>query len=153
MLLLIRTQLIFSFHHCRKNGTKYYILRIYFHAAARGTISFFTLKIINTLNENHLTQRGAFDIDTESTHGQPGSCRVRPLNVYHGLGYMLWIRCLGGKRLLAASYALHRNLIGEGSTICRLFSTQQRSNVFSSDAWPAPATNHRLSCQHCSPCA
>ena len=32
---------------------------------------------------------------------------------------------------------------------CRLFSTQQRPNVFVSDAWRAPATYHRSFCEHC----
>ena len=32
---------------------------------------------------------------------------------------------------------------------CRLFSTQQRLNVFVSDAWSAPATYHRPFCEHC----
>ena len=32
---------------------------------------------------------------------------------------------------------------------CRLFSTQQRPNVFVSDVWPAPATYHRSFCEHC----
>ena len=32
---------------------------------------------------------------------------------------------------------------------CRLFSTNQRPNVFVSDAWPAPATYHRPRCEHC----
>ena len=32
---------------------------------------------------------------------------------------------------------------------CCLFSTQQRPNVFVSDAWPAPATYHRSFCEHC----
>ena len=57
----------------------------------------------------------------------------------------------------AASNALLPNLkkglffaIGEGSeNFCRLFSTQQRPNVFVSDAWPAPATYHRSFCEHC----
>ena len=32
---------------------------------------------------------------------------------------------------------------------CRLFSTQQRPNVYVSNAWPAPATYHWWSCEHC----
>ena len=31
---------------------------------------------------------------------------------------------------------------------CRLFSTQQRPNVFVSDTWPAPVTYHRSFCEH-----
>ena len=56
----------------------------------------------------------------------------------------------------AASNAVLPNLktglffaIGEGSRIfCRLFSAQQRPNVFVSDPWPAPATYHRSFCEH-----
>ena len=40
----------------------------------------------------------------------------------------------------------HRRRIGK---FCRLFSTQQRPNVFVSDAWPAPTTYHRSFCEHC----
>ena len=32
---------------------------------------------------------------------------------------------------------------------CRLFSTQQRPNMFVSDSSPAPATYHRSFCEHC----
>ena len=40
----------------------------------------------------------------------------------------------------------HRRAI---ENFCCLFSTQQRPNVFVSDAWPAPATYHRSFCEHC----
>ena len=42
--------------------------------------------------------------------------------------------------------------IGEGSRIfaaCFLPGTQQRLNLFVSDAWPAPATYNRPFCEHC----
>ena len=62
------------------------------------------------------------DLDVEATHGQPGSCRARPVNVDDGLEDIKWIRGLGGEKLPAASYALLPNLkksqffaIGEGS--------------------------------------
>ena len=38
---------------------------------------------------------------------------------------------------------MQSELIGEGSRFSRLFSLQQRSNVFVSNAWPAPAAYHR----------
>ena len=86
----------------------------------------------------------------ESTHGQPGSCRARPVNVDDGLEDLRRIRGLGGKKLPTASYALLPNLkkdlffaIGEGSISFSPVSKQQRPNVFVSDAWPAPATYHR----------
>ena len=60
----------------------------------------------------------------EATHGQPGSCRARPVNVDDGLEDIRWIRGLGGEKLPAASNALLSNLkkglffaIGEGSRI------------------------------------
>ena len=79
------------------------------------------------------------------------------MNVDDCLEGIRWIRGLGGEKLPAASNALLPNLkkglffaIGEGSeNFCRLFSTQQRPNVFVSDAWPAPATYHRSFCEHC----
>ena len=71
------------------------------------------------------------------THGQPGSCRARPVNVEYGHEDIRWIRGLASEKLPAASYALlpylkrvyfcHRRGI---ENFCRLFSTQQRPNVF-----------------------
>ena len=59
----------------------------------------------------------------------------------------------------ATFYALLPNMkkglffaMGEGSRIfvaCFLPGTQQRPNVFVSDAWPAPATYHRSFCENC----
>ena len=57
----------------------------------------------------------------------------------------------------AASYALFPNLKKRPifchrrgiDNFCRLFSTQQRPNVFVSDAWPAPATYHRSFSEQC----
>ena len=58
--------------------------------------------------------------------------------------------------MTGASYALlpnlkkiyfwHRRGI---ENLCRLFSTHQRPNVFVSNAWPAPATYHRLRSERC----
>ena len=108
-------------------------------------------------DQKHLTRRYAFDLDRESTHGQHASCRARPVNVNDGLEDIRWIRGLGGEKLLTASYALLPNLKKKciffanevGSRFCRLFSTQQRPNVFVSDTSPAPATFHRSFCEHC----
>ena len=80
------------------------------------------------------------------------------MNVDDGLEDIRWICGLGGKKLPAASSALLSNLekglffaIGEGyvDNFCRLFGTKQRPNVFVSDARPAPASYHRLLCEHC----
>ena len=107
-------------------------------------------------DQKQLTRRQAFDLDIGATHGQPGSCRARPVNV-DGLEDIRWIRGLGGEKLPAASNAPLSNLekglffaIGEGSRFfCHLFSTQQRPNVFVSEARPAPATYHPSFCEHC----
>ena len=105
-------------------------------------------------DQKQLARRTALDLDIEATHGPPGSCRARPVNVDDGLEGIRLIRGLEGETLPAASNALLPNLkkgrffaVGEGSSFfCRLFSTQQRPNVFVSDAWPAPATCHRSFC-------
>ena len=55
-------------------------------------------------------RRSTFDLDIESTHGKPATCRARPMNVNDGLEDIRWIRALGGERLPAASYALSLNL-------------------------------------------
>ena len=107
-------------------------------------------------DQKQLTRRQAFDLDIGATHGQPGSCRARPVNV-DGLEDIRWIRGLGGEKLPAASNALLSNL-KKGlvfchrrgiENFCRLFRTQQRPKVVVSDAWPAPATYHRSFCEHC----
>ena len=79
-----------------------------------------------------------FDLDIESTHGQPALCRARPVNVDDELEEIRWIRGLRGERLPAASYALLPNLkkglffaIGEGFEISsRLVSTHPSTNIF-----------------------
>ena len=53
----------------------------------------------------HPSRRYTFDIDVESTHGQPASCRARPVNI-DDFQNSMWIRGLGGERLPAMSYAL-----------------------------------------------
>ena len=74
-------------------------------------------------DQQQLTRRSTFDLDIESTHGQPGSCRARPVNVKDDLEHVRWIRGLGGEKLSTASYALLPNLkkgllfaTGEGPT-------------------------------------
>ena len=95
----------------------------------------FTLNIVKTLIKDNLTQRQTFDLDIESTHGQPASCRARPMNVDDGLEDIRWGRRLGGERSPTASYALLPNLknglffaIGEGSRffiVCFLHTSCQ----------------------------
>ena len=89
-----------------KTGEKRCFFNLLVHAAARSAICVFTLKIVNTLIKNNLTRRYTFDLDIDSAHGKPASCRTRPMNVDGGLGDMRRIRGLGGERLPAAFYAL-----------------------------------------------
>ena len=127
---------------------------LFVHAAARSGICVFTLNIVKTLIKDNLTQRQTFDLDIESTHGQPASCRARPMNVDDGLEDIRWGRRLGGEWSPTASYALLPNLKNRSifwqrrgiEIFYRLFSTQQRPNVFVADAWPATATYHRQFC-------
>ena len=58
----------------------------------------------------HPSRRYTFDIDLASTHGQPASCRARPVNIDDDIQNSMWICGLGGERLLAMSYALCPNL-------------------------------------------
>jgi len=46
----------------------------------------------------------------EATHGQPASCRARPVNVDDGLEDIRRIRGVGGEELPAASYSFVQNL-------------------------------------------
>ena len=121
------------------------IIYIYIYipnAGACGGTCAFTWKIVDTLIKNS-SRDDRPSIYIESIHGQPGSCRARPVNVDDGLEDIRWIRGLGGEMLPAASYVLlpnlekvcfcHRRGIDR---FCRLFSTHPWTNVFVSDAWP-----------------
>ena len=86
----------------------------------------------------------------EPTHGPPGSCRARPVNVDDGLEDIRWIRGLGGEKLPAASYAILPNLkkcpfyaIGEGSrnfVACFLHSSAQMCLYQTPGRCPPPIT-------------
>ena len=82
-----------------KNGQdSIYCSFVFFvHAAARGAICVFTLKLVNTLIKNKLTRRYTFDLDIQSTHRQPALCRARLKNVDDDLQDIRWIPDLGGK--------------------------------------------------------
>ena len=69
----------------------------------------------------HTSRQYCFDLDTETTHGQPASCRARPVNI-DDLQNSKRIHFLGGERLPVMSYAFCPNLkkclffaIGDGS--------------------------------------
>ena len=53
----------------------------------------------------HTSRRYTFDLDIDSTRGQPASCRAKPVNLDH-LENSTWIHDLGGERLPAVSCAL-----------------------------------------------
>ena len=101
-------------------------------------------------DQKQLTRRQDFDLDIEATHGQPGSCRTRPVNVGDGFEDIGWIRGLGGEKLPAASYALLPNLkkglflaIGEEWTIfdaCFLHSSAQMCLYQAPGRRPPPIT-------------
>ena len=81
----------------------------------------------------HTSRRNSFDLDIESTRGQPASCRARPVNIDDELENSMWIHGLGGETLPAVSYALFPNLekylffaIGQGSrffVVCFLYTS------------------------------
>ena len=54
----------------------------------------------------HTSRRYTFDLDIESTHGQPASCRARPVNIDDHLENSMWTHGVGGERLPAVSYVL-----------------------------------------------
>ena len=86
------------------------VLFIFVHVAARGATCIFTSKKFNTRIKSKLTRRYTFDLDKESTHGQPASCRAKPMKVDDGLEHIGRIRGLGGERLPAVSHALLPNV-------------------------------------------
>ena len=94
----------------------------------------------------HASRRYTFDLDIESTRGQPASCWARPVNIDDHLETSMLILRTLLKR--AKTYFCHRRGI---EIFGRLLSTHERPNVFFSDAWQAPATYHRSSCEHCVP--
>ena len=82
------------------------LIVLFVHAAVRGGTCAFTLKMVDTLIKSSSRDDKAFDLDIESTYGQPASCRARPVIADDGLADIRWIRGLGGENLPAASYAL-----------------------------------------------
>ena len=87
-------------------------------------------------DQKQLTRRQTFELDTQATHGQPGSCRARPVNVDDGLEDIRWYRGLGSEKLPAASDALLPSLkkrrffaIGESSRIFVACSYKKLKNI------------------------
>ena len=109
---------------------KYYV-EVFVHAAARGGTCAFTLKIVKHAAQKQLTRRQTFDLDIESTHDQPVSCRTRTMNADDGREDVRLVRGLGGARLPVASYALLSNL-KKRSIFCHLreIGTCSHESVF-----------------------
>ena len=111
-----------SYRRYGENGEKTFFLTIICSRFCTRRNLRFHVKNCQHADQKQLTRRLAFDLDIESTHGQPALCRARPVNVDDGLEDIRWIRGLGGEKLPAVSYALPPNLkkslffaIGEGS--------------------------------------
>ena len=79
-------------------------------------------------DQKQLTRRQAFNLDIEATHGQPGSCRARPVKVQDGLEDIRRIRGLEGEKLPAASYALLPNLKKKAYLV--FFAIEEGSRIF-----------------------
>ena len=104
-------------------------------------------------------RRWTFDLGIELTQGQPASYLARPVNIDDGLEVIMWIRCLGGERLLTASYALRPNLDklcfsprssseSRGIEIfCRMFSTHQPTTHLRSRYRINPRLTRFVSCK------
>ena len=58
----------------------------------------------------HTSRRYSFDLGIESTHGQPASCRARPVLIDDHLENNVLIHGVGGEGLPAVSYALCSNV-------------------------------------------
>ena len=103
------------------------------HTAARGGTCAFTLhlKVENSqhADQKQFTWQSSFDVDIESTHRQPASCRARPVNVDDDPEYIRWIRVLGGEKLPAASYSPLLNLKKDTSTWI-VFAIVEGSSIF-----------------------
>ena len=137
-------------------GKKFVFLGLFVQAAVRGGTCAFTLK-----NCQHADQIAHATIGLRSRHrsnprpirfvsGKAGESRRRPRR------YQVdpWSRGREVARGVLRSSPkpekrpifCHRRRM---ENFCRLFSTQQRPNVFVSDVRPAPATYHRSFCEHC----
>ena len=94
-----------------KNVPWYILARLFVHTAVRTRRKLrFHVENCQHADQKQLTRRQAFDFDVQSTHGEPGSWRARPVNVNDGLENVRWIRGLGGEKLPVTSYALLPNL-------------------------------------------
>ena len=70
----------------------------------------------------HITSRRyTFDLDIESTHGQPASCRARLVNVDDHLKNSLWIHGVGGEIARGVLRTLLKR--AEMSIFCLLYTS------------------------------
>ena len=128
-----------------KQGKMFVFKTSFAKAAARGGTCAFTTNP-NALIKNSSRDDKSFDLDIESNHGQPASCRARSMNVDHGLEDIWWTSELGGQRLPAASYARLPNL-KKGL----LFAIGEESITFSS-VFYTPAAKCFGIRRHAGPC-
>ena len=89
------------------------------------------LTTLSTRDEKQLTRRCTLDLDVQSNHGQPDSCRARPVKVDDGLEDVMWIRDLGGEGLHALSL-LHPHKK-------RLFEQSERNRALFLSVFYTPA--------------
>ena len=128
---------IFSYRRYWENGkTNVCFCIICSHGCTRRNLCFH-VENCRHADQKQLTRRHTFDLDIESTHGQPASCRARPVKVDDDLEEVRWIRGLGGEKLPVASYALLRNPKGvyflqseRDRDFLSPVSAQPRPNVF-----------------------
>ena len=143
----------FSYRRCGKKRNIYVLFSFFLSRCCAWLNCFLTPTIVNTADQNppHATIdfRSRHTL-VKSIHGQPASCRARPVNVDGGLEDVMWTRGIGSETLPAASYDPHQTLnirlffaIGERSIICVFcFLHTSRLMFFSSDAWPGHRPPH-----------
>ena len=85
-----------------ENGENARIYVILYNTRQR-EVQFVLLTTLSTRDKKQLTRRCTLDLDVQSNHGQPDSCRARPVKVDDGLEDVMWIRDLGGEGLHALS--------------------------------------------------
>ena len=138
----------------RKN--MFVFLMLFVHAAERGGTCAFKLNIVNTLIKTaHATigLRSRHRINPRLTRfvsGKASGCRCRPRRHQvdpwsRGREVARDVQRSSPKPEKRSIFCRRRGI----EIFCRVFSTQQRPNVFVSDAWPAPATYHGPWCGHC----
>ena len=99
----------------------------------------------------HITSRRyTFDLDIESTHGQPASCRARLVNVDDHLKNSLWIHGVGGEIARGVLRTLLKH--AEMSIFCQRRGIEIFCGLLSIHERPNLSSLRRLPCgRHMSP--